>query len=142
MSVDTPAASRGAEPVEDLSTGQLVSRAMEQMGTLVRDEIALAQAEMAQKAKKAGLGAGLLGGAGLIAVYGVGCLIAAAILGLANVVDGWLAALIVGALLLAAAGVAALLGKRDVAQAVPPVPQEAVAGVKADVDAVKQGLHR
>lgn len=130
------------DTADGLSTGQLVSRAVEQIGTLVRDELALAQAEMSRKARRAGMGAGLLGGAGLIALYGVGCLVAAGVLGLATVMDGWLAAVIVGVGLLAVAGIVALIGRKDVAQASPPVPREAVAGLKADVDTVKGRLHR
>jgi hypothetical protein len=128
--------------VSELSTGQLVSRALEQMSTLVRDELRLAQAEVTQKAKRAGLGAGLLGGAGAIALYGLGVLIAAAVLGLATVVDAWLAAVIVGVVLLAIAGILALVGKKDVQSALPPLPSDAISGVKADVGAVREGLHR
>lgn len=127
---------------DDLSTGQLASRAVEQLAALVRDELALAQAEMARKAKRVGVGAGLLGGSGLIGLYGVGCLITGGILGLATVLDAWLAAVVVGAVLLLIAGVAALVGKKDVSQGAPPVPSEAVAGVKADVGTVKEGLRR
>jgi hypothetical protein len=130
------------QSTEELSTGQLVSRAVEQISTLVKDELALAQAEMTRKAKRAGLGAGLLGGAGLIALYGMGCLVAAAILGLAVVVDAWLAAVIVGVVLLVVAGVLGLIGKKDVSEAVPAKPEEAVAGIKTDVDVVKNGLRR
>ena len=83
----------------------------EQVSTLVRDEMKLAQVEMTRKGKQAGLGAAMFGGGGLIALYGVGCLIACAIIGLSHVVQPWLAALIVGAALLAIAGVAALVGK-------------------------------
>ena len=69
---------------------------------LARDELKLAQLEMARKGKRAGTGAGMLGGSGLIALYGVGCLIACAIIALSGVLAAWLAALIVGAVLLAA----------------------------------------
>lgn len=126
-----------SEPQGDASTGELVSRVSEQMSRLIRDELRLAQAEVTQKGKKAGLGAGLFGGAGVIALYGVAALVAAAILGLAGPVPDWAAALIVGGVLLIVAGVAALLGKREVSQAAPPMPQEAVAGVKEDIQTVK-----
>lgn len=112
------------------------------MSQLIRDELRLAQAELTQKGKKAGIGAGLFGGAGLVAVFGVGALVAAAILALALALPGWLSALIVGAVLLAIAGIAALMGKREIAQAAPPVPEEASAGLRKDVQAVKKGLHR
>ena len=66
----------------DVATGDLVSRASEQLSNLVRDEIRLAQAELAQKGRRAGLGIGLFGGAGAIAWFGVGTFVAAAVLGL------------------------------------------------------------
>jgi Putative Actinobacterial Holin-X, holin superfamily III len=129
-------------PADQASLGELTARLSEQMSTLVRDELRLAQAETTAKAKKVGVGAGLFGGAGLTAVYGVGCLILAAILGLAHVVDAWLAAVIVGVALFAIAGVLALTGKKEVSAANSPVPQEAIAGVKADINAVREGAKR
>jgi uncharacterized membrane protein YqjE len=123
----------------DASLGELVSRMSEQTSRLIRDELRLAQLELTEKGKKAGIGAGLFGGAGLFALYGLGCLVAAAILGLAGPVPDWLAAIIVGVILFAIAGVAALVGKREVAQATPPVPQEAVSGLKQDVQTLKSG---
>src|SRR6266702_4445438 len=107
--------------------GELASRISEQVSRLVRDELRLAQAEVTEKAKKAGIGAGLFGGAGVVALYGV-----------AGPVPDWAAALIVAAVLLAAAGATALLGRREVTQAMPPMPQEAVAGVKQDIRTVKE----
>ena len=137
------ATSAGASPLpENASTGQLIGQLTEQISRLVRDEARLAQAEVTQKAKKLGVGAGLFGGAGLVAFFGVAALVAAAILALALVMPGWLAALIVAVLLFAVAGVLALVGKKDVAQASPPLPTQAIAGVQADVATVKQGLSR
>jgi hypothetical protein len=121
----------------DASLGELVASISQQTSRLVRDEMKLAQAEMAAKGKKAGLGAGLFGGAGLLSLFGLACLISAAALGLTYVVPGWAAALIVGALLFAVAGVAAMIGKREVSEATPPVPEEAVAGVKQDLQVLK-----
>jgi uncharacterized membrane protein YqjE len=119
------------------STGELVSRLSQDLSQLVRDELRLAQLEVSGKAKKAGIGAGMLGAAGILALYGLGVLIATAILALALALDAWLAALIVGVVLLAVAGIAALVGKKRVAEAAPPVPERAVSNVKRDVDAVK-----
>lgn len=136
MSHDSDTARTGP-PGETDSTGELVSRLSQDVSRLVRDELRLAQVEVAGKAKKAGIGAGLLGGAGVIALYGVGVLIATAILALALVLDAWLAALIVAVVLLVVAGIAALIGKKRVTEAAPPVPERAVESVKADVDAVK-----
>jgi VIT1/CCC1 family predicted Fe2+/Mn2+ transporter len=124
------------------STGELIGQLTEQLSRLVRDEARLAQAEVTQKAKKLGVGAGLFGGAGLMAFFGTAVLIAAVVLGLAVVLPAWLAALVVAVVLFAVAGVLALVGKKDVAQASPPLPTQAIAGVQADVATVKQGLSR
>jgi uncharacterized membrane protein YqjE len=127
---------------DEPSIGELVTRLTQQFTTLVRDEIQLAQAELVQKAKKTGIGAGLFGGAGLVAMLGMGALVAAAIVGLGNAVDYWLAALIVGLVLLLVAGVLGLLGRRQLSDAGPPIPQESISGVHKDIDAVREGLHR
>jgi hypothetical protein len=124
------------------STGDLVKQLSEQVSRLVRDEFRLAQLEMTRKGQQAGVGAGLLGGSGVIALYAVGCLLAAAIIGLATAVAAWLAALIVGAALLLVAAVSALLGKGRLSRATPPVPQQAVDSVKADVEEIKESAHR
>jgi hypothetical protein len=121
----------------EASLGELVARMSEQTSRLIRDEMRLAQAEMTAKGKAAGIGAGLFGGAGLFALYGLACLVAAAILALAGPVPDWLAAVIIGIALFA--GVAAVVGKREVSAATPPVPEEAVEGVKQDVQILKSG---
>jgi hypothetical protein len=126
-------------PTADHSLGELVAQLSEHTSQLVRDELKLAQLEMSQKGKKAGIGLGLFGGAGLFAVYGVGCLIAAAVAGLAIPLPTWAAALIVGGALFLVAGIAALIGKKEVTNAVPPVPQEAMASIKLDLAAAKKG---
>jgi Putative Actinobacterial Holin-X, holin superfamily III len=120
----------------DQSTSELVQRASEQISRLVRDELALAKAELAEKGKHAGVGVGLFGGGGAIALYGLGALITAAILGLAHGLPDWLAALIVAVVLFVTAGVLALIGRKQVQQAVPPMPVAAADSVRADVDAV------
>ena len=119
------------------TTGELISKLTTEMKTLVRDEMRLAQAEVSGRAKKAGIGAGFIGVGGLLALYGVGVLLAAIVLALALVMDAWLAALIVAVVLLVIAGVAALLGKNRVQEAGPPVPTGTIDSVKADVDAVR-----
>ena len=124
------------------STGDLVKMMTEQVSVLIRDELKLAQLEMTSKGKQAALGAGMFGVSGVVALYGVGCLLACAIIAISGVVAAWLAALIVGAALLAAAGVAALLGKQRVSKATPPLPEQAVADVKADVEEIKGRAHR
>jgi|SRR5688572_946733 len=131
------------------STAELVKNASEQISRLVRDELRLAQAELARKGKHAGVGAGLFGGAGLVALYGVAALLTAVVLLLAYVMPAWLAAVIVGVVLLAVAGGLAMVGKKEVQQATPAVPEETVASVKADVATVsgavregREGGHR
>jgi hypothetical protein len=94
---------------------------------------------MTAKGKRAGLGVGMFGGAGLFAFFGFGCMVATVILALAGPLSGWLAALIVGLALFLVAGVAALMGKKEVQQATPPVPTEAIEGVRQDVQALKPG---
>jgi hypothetical protein len=128
--------------VEEPSTGELVKLMSEQVSTLVRDELKLAQLEMTRKGKQAGIGVGLFGGSGLIALYGIGCLIACAVIGISREVSAWLAALIVGAALLAVAGIAALIGKSRLQRATPPLPQEALQSVKTDVDEIKERARR
>jgi uncharacterized membrane protein YqjE len=129
------------QPTGDEPIGALVHRLTEQVPELIRSELQLAQAELKEKGKSAGIGAGAFGAAGLLALYGVACLLAAAIIALALAVEPWLAALIVGVVLLGAAGVAALVGKKSVEQATPPAPEQAIAGIKEDVATVKGG-HR
>ena len=122
---------------DDASLGTLVHDLTEQISTLVRDEMRLAQAEMTEKGKKAGIGIGMFGGAGLMALYGLGALVATAILALALALPGWLAALIVAVVLFAIAGVLALMGKSNVSKATPVKPEEAMAGLQEDVATVK-----
>ena len=145
MTDPTAGASRAPTPPpapEDASTGQLIGQLTEQISQLVSDEARLAQAEVSQKAKRLGTGAGLFGGAGLFAFFGLAVLIAAAVLALALVLPGWLAAMIVAVVLFAVAGVLALVGKKDVEKGTPPVPSEAIASTKADIATVKESARR
>ncbi|MGZ4508415.1 MAG: phage holin family protein [Blastococcus sp.] len=150
MSAPTPpppgdGATRAVAPAPDpssASTGELIGQLTDQLSRLVRDEVRLAQAEVTQKAKRLGIGAGLFGGAGVVALLGLGALVTAAILGLANVLPGWLAGIVVAVVLFLVAGVLALLGKKDVQQATPPLPTDTIASVQADIETVKQGISR
>jgi uncharacterized membrane protein YqjE len=117
--------------------GELVSRLSEEMSSLVRGELELARLELTEKAKHAGKGVGSFGAAGLVALYGVGVLIATAILALALVMDAWLAALLVGVVLLVVAGGIALFGKKQVSEGVPMKPEHATANLRRDVDALR-----
>ncbi len=129
-----------ATDTDRLPMGELVSHLGEQVSTLVRDELTLARMEMVEKGKRAGLGAGMLGGAGVFALYGVSALLFTIGAALALVMPAWVAALIVTVVLFAAAGVAALIGKKQVKQAVPPEPEAAMASGKRDVEAVKAAI--
>jgi hypothetical protein len=107
------------------STAELLTQLSDQSSRLVRDEIALLRLELNEKAKRFGLGAGMFSAAGVLALYGVGALLATAILAV---------------VLFAAAGLAAVLGKKQVDEGMPPAPQETVESVKQDVHAVQQGM--
>jgi membrane protein len=121
----------------DKPIGELVQDLSRQTSTLIRQEMRLAQAELAVKGKHAGKGAGMFGGAGLVALYGVGALIAAGILGLATVIEPWIAAAAVGAALLLIGGILALTGKRELGEAGPPKPELAIESMQRDVETVK-----
>jgi uncharacterized membrane protein YqjE len=123
--------------MEEQSTAELLRQLSEQTTKLVRQEIELAKTELTEKGKKAGIGAGMFGGAGALGFYAFGALTACVILALATAVDGWLAALIVAVVYGAAAGVLALTGKQKVTEASPPVPEQAVDSTKEDVRWVK-----
>jgi Putative Actinobacterial Holin-X, holin superfamily III len=131
-----------APPSQERPTGELVKQLSEQVSTLVRDELKLAQLEMTRKGKQAGAGAGMLVGGGVIALYAVGCLIACVILAISAALAAWLSALIVAVALLAVAGAAALMGKGRLQRATPPVPNEAVGSVKTDVEVIKERARR
>jgi Putative Actinobacterial Holin-X, holin superfamily III len=122
----------------DRSVAELLKQASEQTSTLVRQELELAKAELAVKGKQVGLGAGMFGGAGVFGLYAVGALTAAIILALSLVMTGWLAGLIVAIVYGAVAGVLALQGKSKVKAGAPPVPEQSVQSVKADIESTKQ----
>jgi Putative Actinobacterial Holin-X, holin superfamily III len=121
----------------DRPLGELVQDLSRQTSTLIRQEMRLAQAELTEKGRHAGKGAGMFGGAGLVALYGVGALVAAAILGLATVIEPWIAAAAIGAGLLLIAGILALTGKKELDEAGPPRPEQTLDSVHEDVETVK-----
>ena len=123
--------------LHDVSAAELVKQFSDQTSRLVRQEVELAKVELSEKGKRAGIGAGMFGGAGLFGLYALGALTAAAIAALATAVATWLAALIVAVVWAAVAGVMALTGKKKVQQAVPPVPEDTVESVKEDVQWTK-----
>jgi uncharacterized membrane protein YqjE len=130
------------EELSERSVGDLVQQLSQQTATLVRKEMRLAQVELQEKGKRARTGAGMFGGAGLVALYGVGAVVAAVIMLVATAIEPWISALIVGAVLLAAAGVLALLGRSKVEQATPPKPERAMESMQQDVEHVKERARR
>ena len=123
---------------DDRPLAELMRDLSQQSTELIRQEIELAKAELRAKGKSAGVGAGMFGAVGLIALFGVGALTACLVLALATAMDAWLAALIVAVVYLVAAGVAALVGKGKVQEATPPAPEQAIASTKEDVRWTKQ----
>jgi len=127
--------------IQSQTLGALVHQLTQQVPELIRSEMRLAQAEVAQKGKRAGVGIGMFSVAGLLAFFAFGSLVATAILALALVVVAWLAALVVALVLVAAAAVAGLVGRNKVAEAAPPAPERAIEGLKEDIATVKGDHH-
>ena len=128
---------RFSRPEQEKPLGELVQDLSRQTSTLIRQEMRLAQAELTEKGRHASKGAGMFGGAGLVALYGVGALVTAAILGLATVLEPWIAAAAIGVALLLLAGSLALTGKKELDEASPPKPEQAIESVQRDIDTVK-----
>jgi Flp pilus assembly protein TadB len=129
-----------SNPQADPSIGELVSQLSAQTARLVRDEMKLAQTEFREAAKHAGLGAGLLSVAGLLAILGLTTLVTSAVAALALVLPLWVAALVIGVVLFAAAGIVGLVSKKQLQQT-DPVPQQTVDSVKQDINEVKEARH-
>lgn len=127
-------------PPTDLSTVQLVERLSEQTATLVKTEIHDALDEVKTKGTRFGIGIGVSGVGALLLLFGLATLVAAAVLGLATAVSGWLAALIVAAALLIVGGGAAVVGAMRAKRAVPPAPEATARSVQADVATVREAL--
>jgi hypothetical protein len=121
------------EGLRERSLGDLFGKLSTELSTLIRQELELARAELTQKGKEAGKGAGFLGGAGVVGLLAAGALTAAIIAALDLAMATWLAALIVAIVYGAVAAVLALRGKERVQHATPPVPEQTVDTVKEDV---------
>lgn len=119
------------------STGELLKQLSEKSSELVRQELELAKAELTEKGKQAGKGAGILGAAGVIGLLAAGALTAFLILLLSEAMDGWVAALIVTVVYGAAAAVLGLMGRNQVKEGMPPAPEQTVESVKEDVQWAK-----
>ncbi|MCY0943293.1 phage holin family protein [Streptomyces antarcticus] len=129
-------------PATDDSVGVLVSRASQQISELVREEMQLARAEMTQKGKRFGKGGGLVGTAGIIGILALQALAATCIAALALVLPVWAAALIITAVLGIVAAVTGLAGKKQLAKAGTPAPEQTIDSVKADLAEIKEKAHR
>lgn len=123
--------------LRERSTGSLVRQLTEQVSLLARQEVELAKAEMVEKGRKAGAGAGMLTGAAIAGLLALGSLTAFLVLALAVVMDAWLAALLVTVLWAAAAGSLALVGRQKLDEVGTPVPEKAVESVKEDIEWLK-----
>jgi hypothetical protein len=119
------------------STGELVKELSREISQLVRQEMALAKAEMTEKGKKAGLGAGMLSGAAVLGLAAVGGSMAFFILVLDSWMPAWLGALIVTLMYAAAGAVLAVRGKARISEATPPAPTQTIESVKEDVQWAK-----
>ncbi len=120
--------------------GELFKQLSDELSTLVRQELRLAQAEMTEKGKKAGLGLGMFGGAGVITLLALQTLTACLIALLSAAMDVWIAALIITVIYAAGAGFLALTGKKQVSEATPPVPEQTAETLKEDVQWAKTQL--
>jgi peptidoglycan/LPS O-acetylase OafA/YrhL len=134
--------SRSADRSGEEPVSELVQRASHQLTELVRGELRLAQAEMKEKGQRYGKSGGLFGGAGVVGFLMLQALVATAIAALAVPLPVWAAALIVAAVLGAIAGVLALSGKKQAGRATPPLPEETIDSVKADVAEIKESARR
>ena len=136
--MDNPGKSNNAK---EQPVSELLTQLSQQTSRLVRDELRLAQAELTEKGRHAGRGAGFFGAAGFLAFLGAAALIATIILALSLLLPAWLSALIVSVALFIAAGIAALIGKKEVKQVGPPAPKATLENVKRDIDEVKEHRH-
>src|SRR5690348_1827918 len=120
----------------DLSTADLLRQLSDQVRTLVTDEVQLAKAEVTRKGKAFGIGAGLAGAGTVLALAGGLAFVAAAIAALSLVLPVWASALIVGGVLVVLGGMLALVAKKEISNASPPVPEQAITSTKADVETI------
>lgn len=125
------------QELHDRPAGELLRDLSDQTTRLIQQEIALAKAELSQKGKRAGAGAGMFGGAGLFGLFAFAALTTVLIVVLDSFMTLWLAALIVAVVYAAVAGVLAMQGKKQMEKVGPPVPEQAVDSVKEDVQWAK-----
>ncbi|MGP4025756.1 phage holin family protein [Actinomadura sp. 3N407] len=127
----------------EAGTGELVRQATRQVSELMRAELRLAVAELKDKGRHAGTGAGMFGGAALMALYGLAVLLAAAVAAIALVLPVWAAALIIGGFLMLVAGVLAVIGRSQTRRATPAKPEKAMDEARQAVAELKErATHR
>lgn len=124
-------------PSKKRSLFALIAELPRLFGDLVREEIEQLKAEMIGKVKHAGIGIGLFAGAGFFAFFAVAVLVAAAVLGIAEALPGWLAALIVAVALLVITGILVGIGVAQFKRGLPPTPSDTIHSVKKDVNAIR-----
>lgn len=120
--------------------GELFKQLSDDLSTLVRQELKLAQAEMTRKGKKAGVGIGMFGGAGIVGLLALGAFTTCLIAALSTGMEVWIAALIVTVVYAAAAGGLAMSGRDRVGEATPPLPEQTIQTVKEDAQWAKTHL--
>ena len=132
----------GPDPgdLHERSLPELLKQLSQETTQLVHQELELAKAELTQKGKQAGMGAGLFGAAGAIGLAALGALTACFILALNAIMPAWLAALLVAVVYGAVAAVLALRGKAKIKQATPPLPEQTIETVKEDVEWAKNQM--
>ncbi len=133
---DTPPAD-AERPASQLTIAQLVSRIAEDASSLIRGEVELAKREMATKGKRFAAGGGMFAAAALLGLTAFACIVTAVILALSEAMPAWLAAAIVAVAAILLAALLALLGKRSINSAVPPVPEQTLASAKEDLEWLK-----
>jgi hypothetical protein len=127
----------GSDDLRDRPLGELLKQLSQETTQLVHQELELAKAELAQKGKQAGMGAGMFGGAGAIGLAALGALTACFILALDTIMPAWLAALLVAVVYGVIAFVLVKQGQARIKRATPPVPTQTVETVKEDVEWAK-----
>jgi hypothetical protein len=135
--MDRVSMQQSADGLHERPLGELMKQLADETATLVRQELDLAKAEVREKGKKAGIGAGMMGGAGIVGLLALGALTACFILALATAIPDWAAALLVAGVYGAIAAVLALTGKQKVEEVGRPLPEQAAESVKEDVQWAK-----
>ena len=127
----------GTDDLHDRSLGELLKQLSQETTQLVHQELELAKAELTQKGKQVGAGAGMFGGAGALGLAALGALTACFILALNAAMPAWLAALIVAVVYGIIAFVLVKQGQAKLKQATPPMPEQTIETVKEDVEWAK-----